>query len=233
MDKTDYIPVFNWMIPELTVAERMKTLQGFWQHIEPYIKPGGRALDLACGSGAAAFMLAEAGMQVTAVDSSPLLIEQGKEENAKRKADVEFIRADVLGCKYDEGAYDLALVLGNPLLDFPPERFAGFRDNVASALKPGAHVIFEYFDNVANCSKWIERGDHSTPEGFAMNFKGYDANLGAYTWELHNPELDERCTYHGYVYTIPLLRQLLAPRFELAASHRLAAWKFLDLWVRE
>jgi hypothetical protein len=65
-----------------------------------------------------------------------------------------------------------------------------------------------------------------------MSFSGYDAQLGAFTYRLHNRTRDEHCTYYGYVYTIPLLRQLLKPRFLLDESHRLGDWKFLDIFVK-
>jgi SAM-dependent methyltransferase len=236
MDDEYYVQVFNWAITELTVAERTKTLQKFWHHIAPLIKPGMRVLDLCCGSGAAAFLLADIGAQVTAIDSSPLLIEQGQTENSIRKASVNFIQADVLDYRFEQGSFDLAVVLGNPILDFPPDRFGKFCDGVAHALKPGARIVLEYFDGVENCLKWADPPERITehePEEIAMRFTGYDAQLGAFSFRLHNRTRDEYCSYQGYVYTIPLLRQLLKPQFVLDESYRLADWKFLDVFVKQ
>jgi len=120
-----YVPVFNWPIGELTLSERTKSLAPLWEHIAPLVQPGMRALDLCCGSGAAAFRLEDAGAAVTAIDSSPLLIGEARTEAARRNSAVEFIQADVLDYRFETVAWDLALVLGNPIIDFPPERFGG------------------------------------------------------------------------------------------------------------
>jgi SAM-dependent methyltransferase len=236
MQQDSFIPVFNWAIAELTVAERLETLKPLWKHIAPLAVPGGRALNLCCGSGAAAFLLEEAGMAVTAVDSSPRLIELAREEARRRGSAVELVQADVLGYELEANNYDLALALGNPLLDFPPERFGPFRDSLAKALKPGAHAVFEYYDGVVSHRKWSEPAERITerePEEIASRYLGYEAALGAFKLELHNRTRDEKCIYHGYVYTIPLLRQLLAPRFTLKRSHSLSDYKFLDVHVRD
>ena len=235
MPEDDYLPVFNWAITELTVGERLKSIQPLWQHIEPLVAPGMRVLDLCCGSGAAAFLAEERGAAVMAVDSSPLLIAQGREEATRRGSAVEFVQADVLGRRYSAGEYDLALLLGNPLIDFPPELFNGFRDNLAAALKPEGRAVLEFYDGVKAMQSWaepVEQVREREPEEIASRFTGYDAAAGAFKLEAHNRTRGERCSYRGYVYTLPLLRQLLAPRFALEQSHALADWKFLDVYKR-
>jgi SAM-dependent methyltransferase len=194
-----------------------------------------RVLDICCGSGAAAFLAAEGGAEVTALDSSPLLIEQGRTENGRRDAAVTFIQADALDYEFEAGACDLALILGNPFLDFPPTRLGGFRDRVHAALRPRARLVAEYYDGFRNFRKWsdpVEQVTEQEPEEIATRYLGYDPELGAFTLELHNRTRDERCIYHGYVHTIPSLRLWLEPRFALEASHRLADWKFLDVFVK-
>ncbi len=230
-----YIPVFNWAITELTVAERLKTLEPLWREIRPLIEPGMRVLDICCGSGAAAFLAAEAGAEVTALDSSPLLIEQGRAENARRGAAVTFVQADALAYEFEAGAFDLALILGNPFVDFPPERLAGFRDHVHAALRPRARLVAEYYDGVMSLRKWSEPAERITeqePEEIAARYHSYESERGEFTIELHNRTRDERSVYRGYVHTIPMLRLWLEPCFTLEASHRLADWKFLDVHSR-
>lgn len=235
MPQEPYIPVFNWAITELTVAERLKTLEPLWREIGPLIEPGMRVLDICCGSGAAAFLAAERGATVTALDSSPLLIEQGRTEDAQRNAAVTFVQADALDHEFEPGAYDLALILGNPFVDFPPERLAGFRDRVHAALKPRARLVAEYYDGVMSLRKWSQPAERITekdPEEIAARYLGYESERGEFTIELHNRTRDERSVYRGYVHTIPMLRSWLEPCFALEASHRLAEWKFLDVFVR-
>ena len=46
-----------------------------WRRIEPFLKPGLRALDLGCGTGEDALWLAANGCAVTAADASPAMLE--------------------------------------------------------------------------------------------------------------------------------------------------------------
>lgn len=53
-------------------------------------------LDLGCGTGEHAFLLASKGLQVTGVDISPTAIRRAEEKQKRRVEKVTFVRADVL-----------------------------------------------------------------------------------------------------------------------------------------
>ncbi|MDB5393592.1 MAG: hypothetical protein JWM91_1098 [Rhodospirillales bacterium] len=49
--------------------------EAVWRLLAPYVRPGTRAVDLGCGTGEDAVWLARAGCEVTAVDSSPAMLQ--------------------------------------------------------------------------------------------------------------------------------------------------------------
>ncbi len=58
--------------------------------------PAGRALELGCGTGTNAVFLAQQGFEVTAVDISPLAIEQARAKVDEAGVDVTLLTADLL-----------------------------------------------------------------------------------------------------------------------------------------
>ena len=56
----------------------------------------GRALELGCGTGTNSIWLAQQGFDVTAVDISPLALEQARRKAASANVHVRFLQADVL-----------------------------------------------------------------------------------------------------------------------------------------
>lgn len=74
--------------------------------------PPGRALDLACGTGRHALLLAELGWQVTAVDRSPIALELLQTAAAARGVNVDTPQADLELGEFQilPAQYDLILV---------------------------------------------------------------------------------------------------------------------------
>ncbi len=74
--------------------------------------PAGRALDLGCGFGRAAFYLARAGWQVDGIDFVEIPIEEARRRAAGSGLTVTFHVADVTDLPFLDGPYDLALDVG-------------------------------------------------------------------------------------------------------------------------
>ena len=70
--------------------------------------PGGKALDLACGTGRNSFFLAEKGYEVTAIDVSPTAIEMAKNKAREKGLTINWIIADLDRFKIS-GRYDVVL----------------------------------------------------------------------------------------------------------------------------
>jgi SAM-dependent methyltransferase len=98
----------------------------------------GDVLELACGTGLWTRYLARTAARLTAVDTSPEVIELNRARVGD--ASVEYVRADIFGLQLP-GRYD-ACCFGFWLSHVPDERFAGFWDGVARALRPGGRVFF-------------------------------------------------------------------------------------------
>jgi 2-polyprenyl-3-methyl-5-hydroxy-6-metoxy-1,4-benzoquinol methylase len=103
--------------------------------------PTGRALELACGTGLWTQHLARTAASITAVDSSPEVIEINRERLGPGSAKhVEYVQADLFAWKPTE-QYDVVF-FSFWLSHVPPERFAPFWKMVQKALAPGVRVFF-------------------------------------------------------------------------------------------
>lgn len=72
--------------------------------------PRGRALDIACGAGRNALLLAENGFDVDAVDVSEVAVRMARAEAAKRKLDINWHVSDVDEFPIAEHSYQLITV---------------------------------------------------------------------------------------------------------------------------
>lgn len=95
----------------------------------------GRALDLACGAGRHAILLAERGFEVTAVDASRVAIELVRERARERGLTIDARVADLEGGEFtfEREAYDL-------VCDFHYLQRGIFSDVRASVLRGGLFV---------------------------------------------------------------------------------------------
>jgi demethylmenaquinone methyltransferase/2-methoxy-6-polyprenyl-1,4-benzoquinol methylase len=100
--------------------------------------PTGNVLELACGTGIWTQLLAEHAQRITALDSSPEMIELARARVADER--VRFVRADLFQWEPPE-RYD-AVVFANWLSHVPFERFAAFWSLVARSLAEGGRVFF-------------------------------------------------------------------------------------------
>jgi ubiquinone/menaquinone biosynthesis C-methylase UbiE len=229
------VHVFDWAIEELTPESRKEFASLIAPILAPLYRSGDSVVDLCCGAGAVAFMLESKGARVTGIDCAPGMIEQARVEAARGSSTVRFVHADVLAFDLGEATYDLGICLGNAVLDFPHEAIPGFRDNVHRALKPEGRLVLGYMDGVMTCARHRETKTivtQETPERIERCFKEYDPVLGAFLSEHRNLTRGETVQYRGYVYTGPLLRLAMEPRFDLERSIRLSEREFLDVYSK-
>lgn len=168
------------------------------------IRPGMHALAIADGEGRNGVWLAERGVQVHAVDVSPVALKKAHKLAAERSVSLNFEQLDVLAWDWPENAYDLIVAI---FIQFapPPEReriIAGIR----RALKPGGLLILQGYT-----PKQVE---------FATGGPGNAANM--YTAELlrewfgdwtirhlreHESFISEGSHHHGMSALIDLVAQ--------------------------
>jgi SAM-dependent methyltransferase len=236
MTANESIPVFDWFSNQFTVEARAGFLEDFGQVLTSLFQPGDRVLDLCCGAGAIAHFLEDQGAHVTGIDFAPGLITMAREEAARRGSQANFIQGSVLSGSLGSEEYDLAVCLGNAVLDFPHQSFRRFRDSVHRALKPGGRFLLGYRDGVMRVLAMREPA-HVIEEGaegqIERRFKQYDPARGAYVSEYRHLVTGQVYEATGYIYTGPVLRLLLEVGFGFDRSIRIGESSFLDLYVKQ
>jgi demethylmenaquinone methyltransferase/2-methoxy-6-polyprenyl-1,4-benzoquinol methylase len=102
------------------------------------LDPGGDGLEIACGTGLWTEHLVRRVRSLTALDSSPEMIELARRRI--RGPDATFVVADFFRWR-PERRYDCAF-FGFWLSHVPPQRFADFWRRLARCLEPGGRALF-------------------------------------------------------------------------------------------
>jgi SAM-dependent methyltransferase len=98
-------------------------------------------LDLGCGPGRHALPLADAGLKVTAVDTSPSLLRQLEAQRGDRA--IEIVEADMREFVRPE-AFDLVIVMWTSFGYFTDEAdHARVLDNIRNSLEPGGRLVLD------------------------------------------------------------------------------------------
>jgi SAM-dependent methyltransferase len=107
------------------------------------IRPGQRALVIAEGEGRNAVYLAEQGLEVTAMDSSPVALAKARKLAAERAVEVDFRDADLADWHWDPAAYDLVAAIFIQFADpaLRADIFAGMQRTLA----PGGLLLLHGF----------------------------------------------------------------------------------------
>lgn len=111
------------------------------------LKPGERALDVACGSGNLAIPAARAGAVVTGVDIATNLLEQARARAASESLTIRFDEGDAENLPYADAAFDVVMSMFGAMFAPRPELVAA---ELARVCRPGGRIAM---------ANW-------TPEGF-------------------------------------------------------------------
>ena len=102
------------------------------------VDPDVQVLEYGCGTGSAAFDLAATGARVTAIDISPVGIEQGRAEASRRELSIDFREMNAEALEFPDASFDL--VCGTGILHhLDLDRAAR---EVRRVLRPAGRAVF-------------------------------------------------------------------------------------------
>ena len=197
--KADRLRVFSPMfeedeIPLTTLFRKYKNMPEIEKKALDMAK--GRTLDVGAGSGCHSLVLQEKGIDVTAIDISPLSVETMKERGVKNALEQDFFTL--------EGQYDTIIMLMNGIgIVGTLDRLPMFFRQLDNILAPGGQVlcdssdicyVFEGEDGMLDIPNEMEYyGEHS----FQMQYK--DTIGEPFDWLYIDVEtLKEKAAINGY-----------------------------------
>lgn len=105
------------------------------------LKPGMSCLAVADGEGRNGVWLAQQGLDVLSVDSSPVALEKAKKLAAQRGVNVRFELADLAQWEWGENRFDLVAAI---FIQFaPPGMRERMFDSIRRCLKPGGLLLLQ------------------------------------------------------------------------------------------
>ena len=105
----------------------------------PFIKEGGKAVDLGCGTGRLVHLLTELGMDSSGVDLDKAMIEKAKKDFPA----LSFYHENMVDFLSDDQVYDLILCFGNTLVHLNPEQMKQFLKRIKQRLAPNGYFIIQ------------------------------------------------------------------------------------------
>ncbi len=103
------------------------------------VKKGEAVLDIACGTGVVTITAHQRGARVSALDLSPVLLEEARKNAAILKAAIDFMEGDVEALPYKDASFDVVLSQFGHM--FAPRPEVALKE-MLRVLKPGGRIAF-------------------------------------------------------------------------------------------
>lgn len=194
-------PVFTPGAPEALAAAPAEAA-AVWRTLG--LKPGARLLDLACGTGRHAVLLARRGAFVVGVDKTEAYLKEAR-ANARGLSNCLFARGDMRRLPF-KGEFDAAINLWTSFGYFakPSDDLEALK-GVARALKPGGLFLIDLIDFAwvkkhGTRRRWDRRADGAYLLQDAVWLEGRDPRI-VNAWIIlrpGKPELRSRFVVRGY-----------------------------------
>ena len=115
------------------------------------LRDGASILDLGCGFGRHAILMAEHGFEVTGIDLSETLLKRAQRDANRKKANVTFLLGDMRQLDL-RAAFDATIVLGSTFGYFDDRTNLEVLKRIRNALRPGGRLMVEFLnrDRVVN-----------------------------------------------------------------------------------
>jgi cyclopropane fatty-acyl-phospholipid synthase-like methyltransferase len=156
----DYLDVYGYQFTE----ERARKETTFAAKALE-LKAGERVLDLCCGQGRHAVILAEMGMQVTGLDLSEHYLQLTEAAAQERGVEVATVKADMRAIPSDSPFDAIVNMFSSFGYLESEEEDAKVMTSVFGALKPGGRVLFDLLNRDWVVSNYIQNDWHSDAGG--------------------------------------------------------------------
>ena len=114
---------------------------GFLARQAARLRPGWKALAVADGEGRNSVFLAEAGLDVTATEISPVALHKARRLASSRHVQVNFELADVLTWQWPQAAFDVVAAIFVQFVG--PDHRATMFEGIRRTLKPGGLLLMQ------------------------------------------------------------------------------------------
>ncbi len=133
--------------------------------LEQYDKPEMKILDLGCGPGLYAELLAQRGHSVTGVDFSENSIQYAIKQAKEKQLDIEYLNSNYLELDFDS-QFDLVILIYLDFCVLLPHERDKVLGNVSRALKKGGHFICDVVNGKNIKNKILSKSWEIKNEGF-------------------------------------------------------------------
>ena len=182
---------------------------------------GARLLDLCCGDGRHAVLLQQAGLRVTGLDYTPLMLVRARERAraAPGRPEPAWVRADARAVPFRRGAFDAAVCLYNSIGLVGEETTNLLFAELHAVLKPGGQAVIEcaHRDHHVRLQPPLGLSEVEEIEGIRVEKHGwFDPIEGeqqlVFRWRQDGQDREKRLHYRAYTAT-EVVRMLGAAGF--------------------
>lgn len=172
--------------------------------LEKSNKPGMKILDLGCGPGLYAEILAERGHQITGIDFSENSIRYAAGRAKEKKLDIQYRQGNYLEVDIGQ-AYDLVILIYFDFCALIPQERDPLLKKIFRALKPGGFFIFDVVNEKNLDKKIIPQSWDVQHSGFWKNMPYLALNNGYHypedrVWANHHLVIGEDDTIDTYIF---------------------------------
>lgn len=135
---------------------------------------GPKVLDVGIGTGRGSLPLAQAGLEVTGVDSSQAMLDQTGKLAAESGTPIRLLQRDLADLKFAAGEFDTVMSL-NVLVHFP-----NWREILAEwrrVTRPGGRILFDIHSQDHEDAACAAKGLPPRPEDPGEDFSGYMSRI--------------------------------------------------------
>ena len=199
--------------------DHVRLASQFAEHVAHHLADvgGEHVLDLGCGTGVLAEILADRGLRVTGVDLSDEMLVIARRRCRAQRSRIEFLQGDVLKDRF-EGPYPVVSASGEIVNHLETERkVARYFANVFRHVQPGGVFVFDAIQRATFENNWDDRSYYLSGEtGDIVQECSWDASRNVGTVEMTGYVKQARGAYRKvgitleeYCHDAPFLKSAL------------------------